>query len=248
VPEVLHVGWEPQDVLRRWEAEVARRLDDTLNAKTADEGTGTQPGDQRSETGAGGTGGGVREWMASHGMLLRPASYSSAMPMAGTSRRPQTQKKAVVKLSRDAGRFLCEFILMCSLVQRYLEATSSSSSSSNSTPAAATAPAPSQPDNDGPAPPGLDSHSQAREKLGKVAFLHVPNGIDKTDVALGRMVAESAIRSLVASWEAGYRNPIVYRAVDSGAAVESGKEVGAEGVGAVAGRGFEDRGTGDAVS
>jgi len=117
---------------------------------------------------------------------------------------------------------------MCTLVQLYLEATT-------------------------PSP----SNVHPAEKLGKVAFLHVPNGTEKADVERGRMVAESAIRSLVASWEGGYRNPIVYTAAAASAVVgeDSPKVKGVAvggGVGAAAeadgdGDGFEGRGTGDAI-
>jgi len=74
--------------------------------------------------------------------------------------------KARAQLSRDAGRFLCEFILYESLSRRYQE--------------------------DG-------------ERVGKVAFLHVPGGYGTEDVERGVRVAEAAIRSLVASWEEGHR-------------------------------------------
>jgi len=84
-------------------------------------------------------------------------------------------RKSVVRLSRDAGRFLCEFSLMESLSRRWLEAREEH-----------------------------DGHvKQSRE--GKVAFLHVPGGYAVDDVARGRRVAEAAIRSLVASWEEGRR-------------------------------------------
>ncbi|KAK5951755.1 hypothetical protein OHC33_007047 [Knufia fluminis] len=247
VPEVLHVGWNPQDVLSRWEGEVKRRQDDTITHRDKDmhPQAQTQPQSQphigpfrQSATEQRTTGtGNTREWIASRGMLLRPATAAmSHMPGAHSAPRQPQPKKAVVKLSRDAGHFLCEFILMCSLVQRYLEAqpqpqpqsTSISGSTSAST-----------------------SHREAQEELGKVAFLHVPNGIDRADVERGVMVAESAIRSLVSSWEGGCRNGVVYSAVDAvadGTATgeEVTKEKGAVGVDVPAG-GFENKGTGDAI-
>ena len=88
-------------------------------------------------------------------------------------------KKSVVRLSRDAGRYLCEFALMQSLSRRYLEAARKRQEGNP------------------------DTRADTRE--GKVAFLHVPGGYNTDDVARGIRVAEAAIRSLVASWEEGYR-------------------------------------------
>ncbi|KAK5102590.1 hypothetical protein LTR70_000448 [Exophiala xenobiotica] len=246
VPQVLHVGWHPQDVLRRWEAEVQRRQNEHEHEGAKDapqhinKDTDTDADAPRQVTQQPSYGDGVREWMASHGMLPRPplalnlnlASYIPPAPSPAPS-RPHPPKKAVVKLSRDAGRFLCEFILMCTLVQLYLEATT-------------------------PSPPPSNDHPL--EKLGKVAFLHVPNGTESADVQRGRMVAESAIRSLVASWEGGYRNPIVYTAASAVVGEDRAKVKGVAvggGVGAAAeadgdgdgdGNGFEGRGTGDAIT
>jgi hypothetical protein len=86
--------------------------------------------------------------------------------------------KSVVRLSRDAGRYLCEFALMESLSRRWLEARKH---------------------DDGDGQRGVDSRE------GKVAFLHVPGGYTMGDITRGVRVAEAAIRSLVASWEEGRR-------------------------------------------
>lgn len=85
----------------------------------------------------------------------------------------------------------------------------------------------------------------------------MPNGTEKADIQRGKMVAESAIRSLVASWEGGYRNPIVYSAASAAVVSEGGlkikEDVDVDVVGAVSaagdgdGDGFEGRGTGDAI-
>lgn len=85
-------------------------------------------------------------------------------------------------------------------------------------------------------------NDSAREKIGKVAFLHVPNGVEAADVSRGVMVAESAIRAIVASWEAGYRNPLVYAPL-SDAAIDPVAEKQKPVVEA----GFETKGTGDAM-
>ena len=89
-----------------------------------------------------------------------------------------TGTKSVVRLSRDAGRFLCEFALMESLSRRWLEAQKAGQSSEQ---------------------PSLDSQE------GKVAFLHVPGGHAVEDIISGVRVTEAAIRSLVGSWEEGRR-------------------------------------------
>lgn len=188
VPERLDVGWEGSDVLRRWVAEVEERQ------PAADKDTEAR---QRFAT--------------SHGILGLRGGVGARMGVT-------VARRAVVKLSRDAGRFLCEFVLMCSLAWRWQEGVQ--------------------------AQEGDDD--LAREKLGKVAFLHVPNGIEATDVSRGVMVAESAIRAIVASWEAGYRNPLVYAPLadavtDSTQLQEKQKEK------AVIDVGFETRSTGDAM-
>ncbi|RMZ85702.1 hypothetical protein DV737_g457, partial [Chaetothyriales sp. CBS 132003] len=88
-------------------------------------------------------------------------------------------RKSVVRLSRDAGRFLCEFTLMESLSRRRLEE--------------------GQRESDGVPEDGRESRE------GKVAFLHVPGGHLPDDVARGVRVTEAAIKSMVASWEEGFR-------------------------------------------
>lgn len=98
--------------------------------------------------------------------------------VSGTARG--VAKKSVLKLSRDAGRFLCEFSLMESLAKRWLEEHDESSHSS-------------------------EPKTAKDSREGKVAFLHVPGGYTVDDILRGRRVAEAAIRSLVASWENGRR-------------------------------------------
>ena len=89
------------------------------------------------------------------------------------------RKKSVVRLSRDAGRYLCEFVFMQSLSKKYLEAR--------------------RHEQDG------KPYDVTDTREGKVAFLHVPGGYATDDIARGMRVAEAAIRSLVASWEEGFR-------------------------------------------
>lgn len=98
-----------------------------------------------------------------------------------TEKDKDKEKGAVVALSNDAGRFLCEFALMCALVARWREVRE--------------------------AEKGGDAEALERAKAreGKVAFLHVPGGVGAEDVARGVMVAEAAIRSLVSSCEEGRR-------------------------------------------
>jgi pyrrolidone-carboxylate peptidase len=71
-----------------------------------------------------------------------------------------------VKMSGDAGRFLCDFIFYESLSLRWKE---------------------------------------GREMVGKVCFLHVPGDTDEWSVRKGVRVAAAAIRSVVESWEEGFR-------------------------------------------
>jgi pyrrolidone-carboxylate peptidase len=81
----------------------------------------------------------------------------------------------LVRLSTDAGRYLCEFSLMTSLAYRWLDAQSP------------------------------DAGDLETERLGKAAFLHVPNGDTPEIIEKGVKVAVAAIHSLVASWESGRR-------------------------------------------
>ena len=74
------------------------------------------------------------------------------------------QGRAKVRMSEDAGRFLCDFVFFETLSRRV---------------------------------------GGARE--GKVCFLHVPGETDEGSVRRGTRVAEAAIRSVVGSWEEGYR-------------------------------------------
>ena len=134
---------------------------------------------------------GLRSWVAAHALLRHESP---------TSRKP------VVKLSRDAGRFTCEYILMSSLAHRWKESNDQQTRA-------------------------VIGHDSPAERIGKVAFLHVPNGISTSDVRKGVLVAEAAIRSLVASWEDGWRNPAVY----------ADAHVGTDSFG------FESRGTGDSL-
>lgn len=236
VPGSLEVGWDGADVLRRWKAEVERRetedsieddtpseASDQKSASTSKDGSERIANDTPSQA-----------WALQHGVLrsspsthppnnVQPPKPNTNLPSytpigGGTTLRQSTTPKpsskvarrSVVKLSRDAGRFLCEFILMCSLIYRYKQHQYT--------------------------PITSDSDS----KLGKVAFLHVPNGTEPADVARGAMIAESAIRSFVASWEAGWRNVEVYE--------DDGVQEGGLGAGmGVEEGGFEEKGTGDEI-
>ncbi|KAJ9663992.1 hypothetical protein H2198_000495 [Neophaeococcomyces mojaviensis] len=195
IPERLDVGWLATDVLSRWEAEVERRQDvlEKEMDRMLDE---LSKGNLR-----------VREQLLNTGTL--------GGRVVGRYTREQyirRSRRAVVKLSRDAGRYLCEFILMCSLVYRYRDGRGDfgiEDEVNNAEQAGA--------DVDVKAVPRR-LRDRPSEKVGKVAFLHVPNGTEPDDIARGRMVAESAIQAVVASWEAGYRNPNVYASQEAAAA------------------------------
>lgn len=82
---------------------------------------------------------------------------------------------ADVRLSVDAGRFLCDFIYYESLSVRWKETNAGV----------------------------VDADGRSRE--GKVCFLHVPGDTDPASLVRGTRVAEAAIRSIVGSWEDGMR-------------------------------------------
>jgi len=203
------VGWEEGDVLRRWEEGVKRGLAERgfLGRGEMERVTAMALVESEQQT------------------MVPLVSARASTPMNlmwGTSNVPvssmkadEHRRKAIVKLSCDAGRFLCEYALFESLSRRWLDAhrthkgeddgqrggkeidtSSSPLPSSSATPESG----------DSWSTPGLSSADDlAQERLGKVAFLHVPGWTGVEDINRGVMVAEEAIRALVGSWEDGYR-------------------------------------------
>lgn len=102
-----------------------------------------------------------------------------------------------VRLSTDAGRFLCDFIFYESLSLRWKDARRQRGELQSLYENYPTS----------PPQPGIDEeeHGRSREREGKVAFLHVPGDTDSGAIERGVRVTEGAIRALVASWEGGYR-------------------------------------------
>lgn len=221
VPGQLWVGWNLQDVETRWNKNVRQaekerhKLDPTfdVSSQSSDSSTPSMAWKPRWSPGN-------AQPSLLPGMLISPATTTTTISSSQRSK----PDRAIARLSRDAGRFLCEFILMSTLSYLWLDAQHR----------------PNKPT----ARANLDSSTHPREKIGKAAFLHVPNGTSDTDIARGRYVAESAIRAIVASWEAGYRNPTVYRPRDivdpSGDATMQKLAEAEMTVG-----GFESQGTGD---
>lgn len=160
VPDVLTVRWDEADVLARWEK-------------------------------------GVQNGLETRGFLGRAAGDNDQTPIVPgtplfnvhTNRAEENRRKAVVKLSRDAGRFLCEYALFESLSRRWLDAATLPEAGHEQEVRLKT-----------------DSQNLAQERLGKVAFLHVPGWTGVEDVNRGVMIAEEAIRALVGSWEDGRRS------------------------------------------
>lgn len=208
VPDCLLVRWDEDDVLRRWEQ-------------------------------------GVEKGLVERGFLTNGPTPASTIPLPkgftgpiktvwGTvgatpvSRAELNRKKAVVKLSRDAGRFLCEFSLFESLSRRWLDAMHYKRPAADAPPhspiskSSTTQPQRNSPSHEippssssRPASPASASNEHEHEtnhrrdlaldRLGKVAFLHVPGLTGVEDINLGAMIAEEVIRALVGSWEDGFR-------------------------------------------
>jgi hypothetical protein len=212
VPDCLPVHWDEDDVLRRWEQGVEKGLVERgfLTNGPALASTTTHP--------KGFTGPIKTVW----GTVGAPP----------VSRAELNRKKAVVKLSRDAGRFLCEYALFESLSRRWLDAMHYKRPAASAPPqspiskSATTQPQSNSPSHVKPSsspsaatgeeprgPAASDDHEHethhrrdlALDRLGKVAFLHVPGFTGVEDINLGAMIAEEAIRSLVGSWEDGFR-------------------------------------------
>ncbi|EXJ64730.1 hypothetical protein A1O7_01068 [Cladophialophora yegresii CBS 114405] len=200
VPDVLYVGWEEGDVLRRWEEGVNRGLAERgFLGKAEMDSTQTQNGrspepDARSVLGLPRT----------HGHGPVHLMWGTSNVPASATKADEHRRKAVVKLSADAGRFLCEYALFESLSRRWLDARGAEEDQDRS-PAVAEAAMGASASASASASAIAQRGELARERLGKVAFLHVPGWTGVEDINRGVMVAEEAIRALVGSWEDGYR-------------------------------------------
>ncbi|KAF7504963.1 hypothetical protein GJ744_001544 [Endocarpon pusillum] len=124
-----------------------------------------------------------------------------------------------VRLSGDAGRFLCDFIFYESLSLRWKEDREGQELQSQGPlhdevqqPLLPSLPLTRSPALESLTPPSSEisrvrSHADDDDnsKLGKVAFLHVPGDTDALAIERGVRVTIAAIRALVSSWEEGYR-------------------------------------------
>jgi pyrrolidone-carboxylate peptidase len=101
-----------------------------------------------------------------------------------------------VRLSNDAGRFLCDFVFYQSLSWRWKEVHR---------PALLPPPPPSASLDSSPVDSDCSKRKSSSSREGKVAFLHVPGDIDEAAIDRGVRITEAAIRAIVSSWEQGYR-------------------------------------------
>ena len=202
VPDCLLVAWDEDDVLRRWEKGVEKGLNErgflTNEPSTASKAVSPP---------------------VPKGFSPMKTVWATA-GAAPTTRAEENRKKGVVKLSRDAGRFLCEYALFESLSLRWIDAMryegslqdpqrkiETLSTSSSMPPSASTAATTMSTDGNKDDETDVSHHKRrlALERLGKVAFLHVPGWTGVEDINRGAMIAEEVIRALVGSWEDGYR-------------------------------------------
>ena len=193
VPDCLLVHWDEDDVLRRWEQGVERGL--------VDRGFLSSPLAPASPTPAS---------KAPTGPIK--TIWGTAATQHPPSRAEEHKKRGVVKLSRDAGRFLCEFALFESLSLRWADAMRHKRPAHDAVLSQSPTSSSVRTDEETQDPiEDSTSHHQHRrrdlalDRLGKVAFLHVPGWTGVEDVKRGVMVAEEAILALVGSWEDGYR-------------------------------------------
>jgi pyrrolidone-carboxylate peptidase len=207
VPEVLYVGWEEGDVLRRWEEGVKTGLAERGFLGRAEmERERTQR--EQSQNAPAPTPTSVPVLARGHGPVN--LMWGTSNVPASATKADEHRRKAVVKLSADAGRFLCEYALFESLSRRWVDARAAEDKERDPAVAAAAAAAAVSAVSASGSPPSPLTSSPvqreiARERLGKVAFLHVPGWTGVEDINRGVMVAEEAIRALVGSWEDGYR-------------------------------------------
>ncbi|KIW15502.1 hypothetical protein PV08_05548 [Exophiala spinifera] len=202
VPPLLYCMWDEDDVLSRWEAGVQRELvargflgpvDDekkTENTTHRESEVGTNGDNDATSTAATTSATDPSTTFAKGNNAahdqprIQTQNVASANDTVTERRAAENRKRSVVKLSRDAGRFLCEFALFSSLSYRWLEARKEEQEEKNAQ---------------------NEDKVQGQERLGKVAFLHVPGWTGVEDVNRGVMVAEEAIKALVGSWEDGLR-------------------------------------------
>ena len=203
VPEVLYAGWDEADVLRRWEDGVQRGLVERGFLGRAEMEKAVSEKNREPER---------VPFVPSRGNTPMNLMWGTSNVPASSTKADEHRKKAVVKLSADAGRFLCEYALFESLSQRWLDAERTRphvSVQQEERNAAAPSSLPNASSSATPEPTN-SSKSQsdkelAQERIGKVAFLHVPGWTGVEDINRGVMVAEEAIRAIVSSWEEGYR-------------------------------------------
>jgi hypothetical protein len=128
----------------------------------------------------------------------------TAMRFGEWGRNERRRVRSVVRLSGDAGRFLCEFTMFESLAWRWLGARGREMGSGDGVGEKGR-----EGVGEGEEAKALEEEdgnlATAREREGKVAFLHVPGAFGPEDVERGVRVAVAAIRSLVGSWEEGNR-------------------------------------------
>jgi len=186
VPDVLYTGWDEGDVLRRWEQGVEESLRRKGFLGPATTAVSNDAGEKKEDGAEQATGTGTGFVWGRH---VDPNANASV-----TERRAEeNRKKAAVKLSRDAGRFLCEYALYESLSRRWVEAQKVVEEGQRQ-----------RQDLNRSVHPWPQA-TLASERLGKVAFLHVPGWTGVEDINRGVMIAEEAIRALVSSWEDGFR-------------------------------------------
>ncbi|KAK6382066.1 hypothetical protein LTS17_003951 [Exophiala oligosperma] len=203
VPPLLYGMWDEDDVLRRWEVGVQKELvaRGFLGSAGVDENeikktSKTEGGDETStktetETETE-TGTGTNFVWGNNNQNTSVEKANSNASVTGR-RAEENRKRAVVKLSKDAGRFLCEYALFESLSYRWMEAEKKEKKKKNR---------PTGPRDEGQQEQDED---KVRERLGKVAFLHVPGWTGVEDINRGVMIAEEAIKALIGSWEDGAR-------------------------------------------
>ena len=192
VPEVLYVGWDEADVLARWEGGVKKGLAERGFLGRAEMERARESQQQQAAISLARGGPGPSQTTLMWGTSNVPAS---------TTKADEHRRKSTVKLSADAGRFLCEYALFESLSRRWLDARTVRSA--GTVPSSTASLSESAAGNSNTCPNSTQDLDHGR--LGKVAFLHVPGWTGVEDINRGVMVAEEAIRALVGSWEDGYR-------------------------------------------
>lgn len=154
-PEILGFGYDERDVWGRWVGYVnGHNPNDSAEKKTLRVANEDANGN------------------------FSPVNSSSAV--SGMGRGGLKGQEVDIRISHDAGHFLCDFIFFTSLAERWRQKLENA--------------------------PSDDTLDRQHTTNLPVIFLHVPPATDSVAIDIGRQSAEGLIKAIVESWEFGFRH------------------------------------------